>query len=183
VDLKWNPIGFAGSTGTVTVPATKLKHSFPVTIPSTIAPFAPVQGKLSASYLGTTVSTMLTIQPSETDGILLSFTLDPSTVVGGQASMATVTLVNAVTTPTIVGFMAFPVKEGSRPGAGPIPPSQFPPFHVPSAVTIPALTQSYSFPIPTEPPLGPLEYTISITANAFGGTGVAPLRVNPAAGS
>jgi len=106
--------GYATLPSNCLVPLGKTSVDVPVSTPALTTAFPPANVLLYASYGGSSVATTLTVQSAVKKGILKSLTLNPSTVVGGAVSVATVTLEAAVDTPTVVGMAA--MESGGGPG-------------------------------------------------------------------
>jgi hypothetical protein len=148
------------------VPVVIKPHSswaqFTVTTVGSGIAFAPKSILISASYSNRTVSAVLTVQPQVSVGIIASLSLSTTTVVGGGIVIGTVTLVEAVSTDTLVGLGASAVGS-----AVPSPQSSSAEASVPATVTIVAHSMSATFPIKTKPLVSPIhKVMIQITAAA-----------------
>jgi hypothetical protein len=163
VDMAWAPTGFVGGPFQVTIPATIDAKNFSVNIPLDVPPFASTGGSLSATYLGTTITTDLALSPSPTNGVLKSLTL-PATIAAGQPVTATITLVQAYLFDVTVGLEASSFIRGLA-GHPPLAGGQ---VGVPSQVIVPANNETYDFTFPTYNTPDFMAYTLAVVASAFG---------------
>ena len=118
--------------------------SFIVATPAISRAFSPIHAEITASYSGESLSASLTVNPSVVAGLVKSLTLTPTVVSGGQASQATVTLVQAVPVDTVVtiGVVGGPLQPDSPPTA--------PVATAPTSITIRAGTTSGGFAVRTQ---------------------------------
>jgi hypothetical protein len=140
----------------VTVPAGATSASFNVST-GAVATATPVA--ISASYGGGTQTASLTVLPA----ILLSLTLNPATVTGGNPSTGTVTLNGPAP-----GGGAVVSLSSSDPSVATVPPS--------GSVTVPAGATSATFTVNTKIVLFSTSVTISASYNSA--TQSAILKVN-----
>lgn len=140
----------------ITIPAGAASANFNVAT-QTVALTAT--GNVSASFSGVTRSATVTVKPA-VQAALSSLTLTPSTLVGGNTSIATVKLTSLSPTGGLV------VKiTSSKPSKA----------AVPSAITIPQGTNSQSFAITTSRVTSKTQVTITATAGSLTKTTVLTL--------
>jgi hypothetical protein len=142
--------------GIVIVPAGAISAAFTVATVPVATPQGPFG--VSATYHGVTRSVSLTVLPPR----VLSVVLNPTTVIGGDQSIATVTLAG----PAPAEGMTVTLKS-SKTGVATFPPS----------VTVPAGSTSATFDVSTLPVAAASTATISATAG--GATKKATLTVTP----
>src|SRR5262249_20820973 len=114
LDLLCGAPGFATlpSPPQLTIPQGQSQGTFTITTPASALAFATAQVSIVAVYRllpsvsGTSASATLSVQSSVVAGILHGLTVFPATVTAGSQSGGTVTLVQAVGTPTVVGLAA-----------------------------------------------------------------------------
>jgi len=161
VDLLNGAPGFATfSTTKLTIAQGHSSADFQVRTTAISTPFPTAQVSILAVYKsaaandpGTSAMAVLTVKSKAVAGILASLTLSPATVTGGLHSRGTVTLTQAVPTPTVVGLAALdPFAVGGS--QLPLPGNQSTIASVPPAITIPAGQTSGQFTITTSP-IGP----------------------------
>src|SRR5207247_2257496 len=142
IELFCGAPGFATVPTTVTIPQGATSTDFTITTPAIQIPFSTPRASIlaiyrsSASHPGTSATATLTVQPTVVAGIIKSLTLNPLTVTGGHTSRGTVTLEQAVRTPTLVGLAALdPLAPGGN--QLPLPGNASTVAFVPASITIP----------------------------------------------
>jgi hypothetical protein len=136
--------GFASVPAQVTILQNQLSANFTVTTPAVQVPFRTALARIYATYAGNIASAMLTVKPSVIAGILNNLLVRPATVTAGGTIHGTVSLIEAVPTPTLVGLRA--VEP---------PPSGPPPRNPPDAHYFPTDSQHHQEGLGGEPSSGP----------------------------
>ena len=123
----------------------------------------PTQVTITATFGGSSKSAILTVTPPPTSSpTMSSFTLSPSSVVGGSTSQGTITLSAAASAPTTISL----ASSGS------------PIVSVPASVTVPAGATTASFTVNTTSISS--QFSATITASLNGISRNATLTVTPA---
>jgi hypothetical protein len=146
--------GFAQVSTPVTIPQGQSSISFPVTTTLFMIPIKTSYATIIGTYSGVTVSARLTIKSKVVAGILNTLTVFPALVTGGFTTNGTVTLVEAVPTPTVVGLAALEAGIGPL-GHLPRPSDYSSVASVPPSITIPAGQTSGAFSVTTNHDLFP----------------------------
>ncbi len=163
IPVVWDPPGFAGVNPTLSVDNGFNQQTFECNAPDTLAPFAPNQAPLGATYAGTTVYEFLTIIPAEFNGVLSTVQLSPDPVVAGGLVTVLFTLNNAVSTDTLIGIQAeayIPTPDGGSPPPAPV-------LNVQPSYTLMNGNPSGGFSFVAPAPIDGKEYVILIRGNAF----------------
>jgi hypothetical protein len=148
--------GFATVPATVTILQGHISATFTITTPAIQVPFKTAQASIYVTYADSNASAVLTVKSKVVAGILNTLTLFPATVTGGNTSHGTVTLVQAVPTPTVIGLAAIEAAAAGVPGGNlPLPSNNSSLATVPSQITIPAGQTTGSFNITTNHNLSP----------------------------
>jgi kumamolisin len=176
VDLLNGAPGFATLPvpPTLKIPQGKMSADFTITTPAMSVPFSPAEASIMAIYRssnadsGSSASATLTVQPTVVAGILKSLVLNPTTVTAGGYCRGTVTLIQAVPTPTVVGLAALePLAVGG--GQLPLATNASTIASVPASVTIPAGQTSAQFSVTTNSNFAPNSIRkVNIMAGAVG---------------
>jgi hypothetical protein len=146
VDLVCGAPGYASVPAQTTVAQGQQTAKFAVTTQNFQIPFPTAHATIVASFSGSSVSAILTIKPKVIAGFVASLAVFPAEVQIGQFSNGTVTLVEAVSVPTVVGIAA----NDPTLGPGGLLPGSSTVASVPPSITIPAGDTGGSFTITTE---------------------------------
>ncbi|OAI57519.1 hypothetical protein AYO50_01400 [Acidobacteria bacterium SCGC AG-212-P17] len=142
--------GFAKVPAQVTIPQGKSAATFQVTTPAIQIAFKTAHASIYATYSDSTAFAQLTVKSKVVAGILSSLVILPTTINVGGTSRGTVTLIEAVPTPTVVGLAASEVAAVGAPGGHlPLPGNNSSVASVPAEITIPAGQTTGLFTITT----------------------------------
>jgi hypothetical protein len=159
VNLSSSQPGIAHVPDSVTIPGGATSATFPITTFPTFTASVAIHAQMDTGFLGTSI----TVQQAPSGPSLSTVSVNPTSVVGGNASTGTLTLSAAAPS----GGAVISLSENSTATT------------VPSSVTVPAGATSVTFTVSTSAVSATA--TSTITATFAGASRTVSLTVNPAA--